>query len=250
MRGAAARNLFKAWLLVALLAAAFGGLGWLLAELRGAVLFAFCSLLAASAAYAVGTERSSGCSAHAVRARRGSATPVDDRPAGGPARSLAAKAAPDRRHVPRAFAVGRGPRGATIAISAGLPTALSPPEVRGVLAHELAHVRSRDVAHADLRRPPLDDAARADAARRVSLAVPPHGALADRRGVHASAAVAEARTGGGRGRRAPGRSARSRRRSVRLDRAAESSSSTPPRRPSPSTRSALSTTPSAWHACS
>ena len=54
VRAAAARNIFKAWLLVLLLAALFAGLGWLLADMRGAVLFAFCSLLAASAAYAVG----------------------------------------------------------------------------------------------------------------------------------------------------------------------------------------------------
>ena len=54
MRAAAARNILKGWLLVLLLAAVFAGVGWLLADLRGAVLFAFCSLLAASAAYAVG----------------------------------------------------------------------------------------------------------------------------------------------------------------------------------------------------
>jgi len=54
VRGAVARNILKAWLLVGLLAAAFAGVGWLLADVRGAVLFAFCSLLAATAAYAVG----------------------------------------------------------------------------------------------------------------------------------------------------------------------------------------------------
>ena len=53
-RAAAARNILKAWLLVLLLAAAFGGIGWLLADLRVASVFVFCSLLAASAAYAVG----------------------------------------------------------------------------------------------------------------------------------------------------------------------------------------------------
>ncbi len=46
---------------------------------------------------------------------------------------------------PRAFVVGRGPRSSTLAVSAGLLTALPPPEVEAVLAHELAHVRSRDV---------------------------------------------------------------------------------------------------------
>jgi heat shock protein HtpX len=46
---------------------------------------------------------------------------------------------------PRALAVGRGPGGATIAVSSGLLAALPPAELEGVVAHELAHVRSRDV---------------------------------------------------------------------------------------------------------
>ena len=46
---------------------------------------------------------------------------------------------------PRAFVVGRGPGGATLAVSSGLLTALPPPEVAAVVAHELAHVRTRDV---------------------------------------------------------------------------------------------------------
>ena len=46
---------------------------------------------------------------------------------------------------PRAFVVGRGPRGSTIAVSTGLLAALPPAELEAVLAHELAHVRARDV---------------------------------------------------------------------------------------------------------
>ena len=46
---------------------------------------------------------------------------------------------------PRAFVVGRGPRSATVVVSAGLLTALPSDEIEAVLAHELAHVRSRDV---------------------------------------------------------------------------------------------------------
>src|SRR5207247_3971789 len=38
-----------------------------------------------------------------------------------------------------------GPRGSTIAVSAGLLSAASPAELEAVLAHELAHVRHRDV---------------------------------------------------------------------------------------------------------
>jgi heat shock protein HtpX len=47
--------------------------------------------------------------------------------------------------LPRALATGRGPRGSTIAVSAGLLSAASPAELEAVLAHELAHVRHRDV---------------------------------------------------------------------------------------------------------
>src|SRR5439155_9060978 len=47
--------------------------------------------------------------------------------------------------LPRALAAGRGPRGSTIAVSAGLLTAATPAELEAVLAHELAHVRNRDV---------------------------------------------------------------------------------------------------------
>ena len=46
--------------------------------------------------------------------------------------------------VPTAFAVGRGERSATICVTRGLLDRLEPDELGGVLAHELAHVGSRD----------------------------------------------------------------------------------------------------------
>jgi heat shock protein HtpX len=47
--------------------------------------------------------------------------------------------------VPNAFATGRSPKHAAVAVTRGLWERLEPREVEGVLAHELSHIANRDV---------------------------------------------------------------------------------------------------------
>jgi heat shock protein HtpX len=146
MRLAAAVNLLKAWMLVLILAAFFGALGWAIDGYRTASLFVFCALLATLAVYA-----------YADRALLGmlGARPyalAEDPRLRSAVDALSAKLGivPPKLHLivdgfPRAFVAGRGPRSSALAVSTGLLVALPPAELEGVLAHELAHVRSRDV---------------------------------------------------------------------------------------------------------
>lgn len=147
MRLAAALNLLKAWLLTAAFASALGGIGWAAArDLRTASIFVFCALLTALAVYAYADRALLGMlgAREYLLAEDPLLRSTVDR--------LAAKAGvvPPRLYLlpdgfPRALSAGRGPLSSSIAVSTGLLGALSPAELEGVLAHELAHIRRRDV---------------------------------------------------------------------------------------------------------
>ena len=140
------RNILKAWTLLVGACSALGLLGWVLGGYRLLSIFVFCGALLAGAFYWYADRVAVGL----VRARE---LPVGEAPGlHSTVERLAALAgvAKPRLYLiedglPRAMAAGRGPRGSAIAVSAGLLSAASPAELEAVLAHELAHVRHRDV---------------------------------------------------------------------------------------------------------
>jgi heat shock protein HtpX len=146
MRLAAARNLLKVWGFVIAVCAGLGLIGWSGGGYPLLSSVVFCSLLATAAAYWYADRVVMGM----VGARElllAEAPLVHSTLERLAARANVAKpklyVIPDGH--PRAFAAGRGPRGSAIAVSRGLLGAAPPAELEGVLAHELAHVRARDV---------------------------------------------------------------------------------------------------------
>jgi heat shock protein HtpX len=140
------RNVAKAWALLLGTCAVLGLIGWGLGGYRLLSIFIFCGVLLASALYWYADRVAVGL----VGARE---LPVGEAPGlHSTLERLAARAGVLKPRLylmddglPRALAAGRGPRGSVVAVSSGLLSAASPAELEAVLAHELAHVRHRDV---------------------------------------------------------------------------------------------------------
>jgi heat shock protein HtpX len=140
------RNIFKAWALLAVSCAALAGVGWALGGYRLLSIFVFCGALLAAALYWYSDRVALGL----VQARE---LPVAEAPlVHSTVERLAAVAGVTKPRLylipdglPRALAAGRGPRGSALALSSGLIAAATPAELEAVIAHELAHVRNRDV---------------------------------------------------------------------------------------------------------
>jgi heat shock protein HtpX len=142
----AARNLAKAWLLLVGFCFLFGAAGWALGGYRLMSLFLFCALLSAGGLVFYADRVVLGM----IGARE---LPFAEAPMlHSTVERLSALAGVPKPRLyvladiyPRALSAGRGTRGASIAVSHGLVAVLSPAELEGVLAHELAKIHNRDV---------------------------------------------------------------------------------------------------------
>jgi heat shock protein HtpX len=141
----AARNIAKALLLYGAIAGGLLALGWWLGGLRVGSVFLVVGLLMAATVYWYGPR--------VILASLGARElQIAQVPAlHSTAERLALVAGVERPKLyvmpdghPRALSVGRGASSSGIALTQGLVALLSPAELEGVLAHELAHSRHRD----------------------------------------------------------------------------------------------------------
>lgn len=147
MRFIALRNVVKAWLLLLGICGVLGAIGYGAGGLRLLSIFAFCGLLLVGGAYWTFDRVVLGM----TRARE---LPIAEAPLlHSTIERLAARAGVLKPRVyvipdgmPLALATGRGPTYSVLAVSSGLVSACPPAELDGVLAHEIAHVKHRDVA--------------------------------------------------------------------------------------------------------
>lgn len=141
-----ARNLAKTALALAVACGVLGLIGWALRDVQLALICVFAGLLAAAGVYFAGERIIVGM----VGARELLLAEAPLLHTMVESLALRAGIAKPRLYIisdghPRALAVGRGPNGSAIAVSRALLLACPPAELEGVIAHEIAHIRTRDV---------------------------------------------------------------------------------------------------------
>jgi heat shock protein HtpX len=147
VRPATARNLLKLWLLAAVFALPPVAIGYGIAGWSGAVLFLFAALLTEATIYTY-------CDRIVLSILGARELVAGERPSLHSAvERLSARALVVKPRLyliadsfPRSLSVGRGPTASSLVFSLGLLTTAAPAELEGLIAHELAHIRNRDVA--------------------------------------------------------------------------------------------------------
>jgi len=141
-----ARNLLKAWLLLLGTCALLGLAGYGLGGFRLASIFVFSGLLLGAGFYWY-ADRTALAIVGARELPQGEAPAFH---ATVERLALRAMVVKPRLYLvehgpPLALAAGRGPASSSLAVTTALLGLVAPAEVEGVLAHEIAHVRNRDV---------------------------------------------------------------------------------------------------------
>ena len=141
------RNVVKCWAIPVVVGVLLGGLGWKLGGYRVSILFAGSIVLLSAAIYTYADRIVMGMlgARELVQGEAPALHSTVERLA------LSAGIVKPKLYVlpdsyPRALSAGRGAGGGSgIAISVGLMGVASPAELEGIVAHEVAHIRHRDV---------------------------------------------------------------------------------------------------------
>jgi heat shock protein HtpX len=136
----------RTWLIISALTALFVGLGWLFGGSSGIILFAGIAIVFNLVMFWFSDKL-------ALKASR--ARPLEQSEAPGlfqDVEEIAGRAGIPMPSLylipseqPNAFATGRSPKKAAVAVTEGLLRHLPREQVRGVLAHEIAHIDNRDI---------------------------------------------------------------------------------------------------------
>lgn len=145
-----ARNVRRSWALVAIFVLLVAAIGWVFGEFTGFGIWALPIAITFSVLMSWGSYFSSDKIALSM-SRAVPADEVSDRQLHNLVEGLSLGAGLPKPRVyviedqaPNAFATGRNPEHAAVAVTRGLMEKMNRDELEGVLAHELAHIKNRD----------------------------------------------------------------------------------------------------------